>query len=226
MSHYQEAKGFTLIELAIGLAIIGILITAIIKGSELINNSKAKRVLNDLKGIEAAILTYYDRMGKFPGDCDRDGAIEYVLEQVANPTTLINSYSRFSYPTYDYCVTTATPENDPNLSWSDMKVGRVLPLNTYNRDLARHPFSHFFAIGVRRNPWGPVAPFYNAIAIYGLPAWVGKMLDSAIDGAPDGQVGRLRCYAYGTISGSGNFYSWPTNEEEKVAVIYFFDKTP
>ena len=61
-------KGFTLVELAIVLIIIGIIIGAILKGQELINNAKIKRAYNQYREILAAIYTYYDRYGYYPGD--------------------------------------------------------------------------------------------------------------------------------------------------------------
>ncbi len=64
----RNRKGFTLVELAIVLVIIGIILGAVLKGQEIINNAKMKRAYNQYREIMAAIYTYYDRYGKFPGD--------------------------------------------------------------------------------------------------------------------------------------------------------------
>ncbi|BAU24086.1 hypothetical protein THC_1726 [Caldimicrobium thiodismutans] len=72
----ERAKGFTLVELAIVLVIIGIILGAVLKGQELIANARAKRVQNDLRGLEAIIWTYYDRRGNLPGDTNNDGIID------------------------------------------------------------------------------------------------------------------------------------------------------
>jgi prepilin-type N-terminal cleavage/methylation domain-containing protein len=61
-------RGFTLVELAIVLVIIGVILAGIIKGQEMINNAKIKRAYSAQKEIAAAIYTYYDRYGKYPGD--------------------------------------------------------------------------------------------------------------------------------------------------------------
>ena len=57
----KNANGFTLVELAIVLVIIGIILGAVLKGQELINNAKAERVVNDSCGLVALAYTFYDR---------------------------------------------------------------------------------------------------------------------------------------------------------------------
>lgn len=70
-------KGFTLIELAIVLVIIGIILGAVLKGQDLIEGAKVKRVIAFSNKWEAPIWTFYDKKGYFPGDTDatKDGLI-------------------------------------------------------------------------------------------------------------------------------------------------------
>lgn len=65
--------GFTLVELAIGLVIIGLLIGAILGGASMIKNSKIKRQMQDLQGLYGVVYTYFDRYMQLPGDPDGDG---------------------------------------------------------------------------------------------------------------------------------------------------------
>jgi len=64
----MKEKGFTLVELAIVLVIIGIILGAVLKGQELIFNAKVKRLQNQIKEMQAAFYTYYDRYSYYPGD--------------------------------------------------------------------------------------------------------------------------------------------------------------
>ncbi|MFQ5480026.1 MAG: prepilin-type N-terminal cleavage/methylation domain-containing protein [Thermodesulfobacteriota bacterium] len=64
-------KGFTLVELAIVLVIIGLLLGGILKGQELIKNAKIKKVYSAQSEVVAALYTYVDRYGKQPGDDNR-----------------------------------------------------------------------------------------------------------------------------------------------------------
>ena len=75
VKNLQAQKGFTLVEIAIVLVIIGLLLGGVLKGQELIQNSKVKSVTQDLEGTSAAYYAYKDRTGKVPGDTDDDGII-------------------------------------------------------------------------------------------------------------------------------------------------------
>ncbi|MBL8200068.1 MAG: prepilin-type N-terminal cleavage/methylation domain-containing protein [Chromatiales bacterium] len=64
----SRQQGFTLLEIAVVLAIIGLLVGGALKGQEMMLNAKVSKVENDFKGISAAILAYQDRYGVLPGD--------------------------------------------------------------------------------------------------------------------------------------------------------------
>jgi prepilin-type N-terminal cleavage/methylation domain-containing protein len=64
----KKQSGFTLVEIAIVLVIIGLLLGGVLKGQELITQAKIKNVSNDLNGIVSAIYSYQDRYKRLPGD--------------------------------------------------------------------------------------------------------------------------------------------------------------
>ena len=64
----NQQSGFTLVEIAIVLVIIGLLLGGVLKGQELIAQAKIKNVANDLNGMSAAVYGYQDRYKRFPGD--------------------------------------------------------------------------------------------------------------------------------------------------------------
>ena len=64
----KNQKGFTLIELAIVLVIIGLLLGGVLKGQELINSAKVKNLANDFRTIPVYIYGYQDKFKALPGD--------------------------------------------------------------------------------------------------------------------------------------------------------------
>ncbi len=71
----RNSKGFTLVELAVVLVIIGIILGAVIKGQDLVDNARAKQFTNNIKTWQIALTAYYDRKGTYPGDTDKNGII-------------------------------------------------------------------------------------------------------------------------------------------------------
>src|SRR3989449_10192134 len=61
-------QGFTLVEIAIVLVIIGLLLGGILKGQEMITQAKIKNVIADFSGVSVAYHGYQDRYRAIPGD--------------------------------------------------------------------------------------------------------------------------------------------------------------
>ncbi|HCI14631.1 MAG: prepilin-type N-terminal cleavage/methylation domain-containing protein [Gallionellales bacterium GWA2_60_142] len=64
----RHQSGFTLIEIAIVLVIIGLLLGGVLKGQELINSAKVKNLASDFKNTSLFIYSYQDKYHALPGD--------------------------------------------------------------------------------------------------------------------------------------------------------------
>jgi len=80
VKNLQAQKGFTLVEIAIVLVIIGLLLGGVLKGQELITNAKIKSVTSDFDSISAAYYAYQDRTGNIAGDTTEAGAKDGAID--------------------------------------------------------------------------------------------------------------------------------------------------
>src|SRR5215468_10170824 len=64
----RYARGFTLIEIAIVLVIIGLLLGGVLKGQELITGARVRNLISQQDGIKAAFFGFQDRYRALPGD--------------------------------------------------------------------------------------------------------------------------------------------------------------
>ena len=78
--------GFTLVEIAIVLVIIGLLLGGVLKGQELIKNTKVKSIYNQYRELVAATYAYQDRFKAMPGDDPRATTHGWT----AGPTAIVN----------------------------------------------------------------------------------------------------------------------------------------
>lgn len=71
LKRMKKQSGFTLVEIAIVLVIIGLLLGGVLKGQELINSAKVKNFATDFRNIPLFIYGYQDKFRALPGDDSR-----------------------------------------------------------------------------------------------------------------------------------------------------------
>jgi prepilin-type N-terminal cleavage/methylation domain-containing protein len=64
----RRQAGFTLIEIAIVLVIIGLLLGGVLKGQELITSARVRNLVSTQDGVKAAYFGFLDRYRALPGD--------------------------------------------------------------------------------------------------------------------------------------------------------------
>jgi len=204
-------KGFTLVELAIVLVIIGIILGAVLKGKDLINNAKAKRTLNDLKGMEALALTFYDRYNRFPGDGNKDGYIDDAWQGRTLPNLDNNPQDQF--------LTNYT--GDPDAPYAELERAQLISV-TDHKTTARHPYNGgFFFISPTLTING-VTQRKNYILVEHIPCYAAKIIDTAIDNEINAQKGRV--VEITSSNQASNQDNWNcSNESDLVKFVYELD---
>jgi prepilin-type N-terminal cleavage/methylation domain-containing protein len=162
-------RGFTLIEIAIVLVIIGLLLGGVLKGQELITGARVRNLISQQDGIKAAFFGFQDRYRALPGDyaaadsnincgaspCAKgngNGRIESTATpingSVAHEETLVWSHltsSGFLNGSYTFADTAATDANTPKNPY-----GALLDLeNDQQYGPGTGPFKHNLKTGAQ-----------------------------------------------------------------------------
>ncbi len=178
----RDQAGFTLVEIAIVMVIIGLLIGGVLKGQAMIENAKVKRVVKQADEIRAAVMTFYDKYGVYPGD-----------ENLANVPPVGGDGSGNGN---GQITGTEIYEVYRDLSLAGMIGG------TYNgtSDLPKHAFGGNMDL-IWVNAPGATTPPAHYLRFYNLPAEVCQEIDTKHD---DGN------YAAGSIVGSAGYTAGTT----------------
>ncbi len=70
-----KQRGFTLIEIAIVLVIIGLLTGGVLKGQALIQNAKVRNTISQMDELKASVFGFQDRYRALPGDMSKASQI-------------------------------------------------------------------------------------------------------------------------------------------------------
>jgi prepilin-type N-terminal cleavage/methylation domain-containing protein len=181
MKHTQ--KGFTLVEIAIVLVIIGLLLGGILKGQEMIIQAKIKNAIADFSGISAAYYGYQDRYRATPGDDN--------LATRWGATVVGGNGDRVLTGAYN--AATASPEPESRLWWDHLRrsgfvsgAGATQPGNAFNGIIGVQTGDAASPIVATLNTTAATGGFTNLIMCSSnLPDKVAIALDVQMD---DGNV--------------------------------------
>ena len=74
----RSQHGFTLVEIAIVLVIVGLLLGGVLKGQDLINGARVRNLADMNAGIQAAYYGFIDRYRQVPGDMTASAAASAI----------------------------------------------------------------------------------------------------------------------------------------------------
>jgi len=111
MFKVQKQEGFTLVELAIVLVIVGLLIGGILKGQQMLQNSRVTATVAQINGFEAATTSFRDAYGELPGDLiGPDSRIAGCDHCTFGATTSLGD-NRVGYIDWDFVTFQSLPLN-------------------------------------------------------------------------------------------------------------------
>ena len=187
----QKQTGFTLVEIAIVLVIVGLLLGGVLKGQAMIENAKIKNLRNDFEGITAAVYGYQDRYKSMPGDDPRgNNANRGWTDAVAgNGNGVLNTNNAFD-----------AGANESQFLWQHLRYaglisgnpagatnnagGRANPVNAYKGKMGISGTTAAWGLGLRG----------TILCAGSIPGNAAEALDAALDdGLPNS--GQMRAVA-------------------------------
>jgi len=146
----RNQSGFTLIEIAIVLVIIGLLLGGVMKGQELINSAKVKNLAADFKNTSLYIYSYQDKFRSLPGDDPQ--AASHVTN--ATNATAINA-GELGNGRIDGKWDSTTNTNESFLFWQHVRLAGIATGITTTTDTIGYP---------QRNTLGGLVGITNSTA--------------------------------------------------------------
>ncbi len=171
-------KGFTLIEMAIVLVIIGLILGAVLKGKDLIETAKINKIyVQYVQGWELSVDNYLDRTGAVLGDGTANGG-------TVNPAN--GSFDNVNLGT------TTTVENRLKEVGLDAPITNTGNPGTYSID---GKYSRQTVTAYLYYLYSSVDKQYNnTLYITNMPTDVAIALDTIIDGTANDRKGLFRRY--------------------------------
>lgn len=234
-------QGFTLLEVAVVLALLGVLATVAFKSQEMVEQYKQVQFVNHVRVLQANLNAYKTAFGRFAGDCNRDGLLDapFVSASALNadvydyavPTELTAAASvSTTYALGLLCpATTLAPYTQFNVALNELKWGGQMPAGEPNRKASAHSMGGFAFLGVFNiNPTvNNSEDRFNAMVLTDVPIVAARRLATAIDGS-DGPAANLN-----RVRRSDNLVSfaplWTASGEtelKRITVVVFFDRIP
>lgn len=101
MKTTHQQAGFTLVEIAIVLVIIGLLLGGILKGQELINSARVRNLADQNAAVQAAYYGFIDRYRQVPGDWPAAAATVGIGQAIVSPTAATAGNGRIDDGSWD-----------------------------------------------------------------------------------------------------------------------------
>ena len=193
-----KQKGFTLVEIAIVLVIVGLLIGGVLKGQEMITNAKLKRLESDNAGIAAAMFSYQDRYLQLPGDDSAaDSRFDIYLALGAagangDGNGVIGDGTDWATQDPNNAMVAASVE--PSRFWGHLRAAGLVPGGS-GTDTTRPSNAYGGQIGIQNGSLGIAGHVTIFAQIEGS---IARILEARLDDG-DRALGRMRGNASGAV---------------------------
>ena len=201
----RRQEGFTLVNIAGLVVSSGIAMGVAVQGTDIVSDVQKGRFYEDLQVMENHVWEHKERLGYWPGDCNRDGLIGFQPQS-----------DQKQLPAAEAAKSCASGSQEDQLTaFADMQAAGVVDQDVSLQEIKKHSQEGDFRIG-----YGMVQnKKSNVIVAYNVPADIAKWVDMSVDGGVDGQQGRVRRWDQ-----SQDGSNWSVKGQKTVSLAYYFER--
>jgi prepilin-type N-terminal cleavage/methylation domain-containing protein len=241
---HRGQRGFSLLEIALAMVLLGMLFAGLLKSQSLLDQYRHGAFVNSTRALAAHLSAHLNTRGRWPGDCNRDGLIDYSLLSVttlsavdlydySSPAALTAaSSSSASYAPGNVCpVSTLMPFENVNVPFNELKQAGLLPTGQPSRLAAAHNLGGHAYLGTLTVNTGSNALYleerFNAIVLTGVPIAAARRLAVAIDGVDGSTANSHRVRRSNDLASFAPLWTASGETEAKrITVVVLFDRVP
>ncbi len=209
-------KGFTLVELAIVLIIIGIILAGAIKSTAIIGDARAKRSITDITRLADAQHTFYERVARYAGDPDNNGLINHAVLNSNTPPDEAN----------------LAINTDMDFPFVELENMGILPVRTNSEHTALTTGGPAYYSGTTQADAAGNTLLLNVVVARQVPCLTAFHMEQSIDNnSPDAansaSTGRVRMIVGNALVATGAWTAanWCANNPASLTnLAYLFDR--
>jgi prepilin-type N-terminal cleavage/methylation domain-containing protein len=199
MTQKSKQGGFTLVEIAIVLVIIGLILGGVLQGQSMIENARFRSFVQEIDGYRAAFYTFQDRFRALPGDISNTAPLDAAATAGNGDGQIRNGWCNAA-------------NEEACLVWSHLRYAGIITGDPTLTDADARP-NHAYGgpvSSIATGPWGNGIT-EHVIMLQAVPGDIAQRYDDANDDG-DATSGRIA-----RIGGAGA--AWGTNNVNMVVSL-------
>jgi len=180
----KKQAGITLIEIALIIVVVGLLLSGILKGREIITNAKIKYLEGEYQAIATALSSYQDRYRALPGD-DKRATKRFTNKMLpAHISQIFNGDGNWYIEgAFDDDSQALDQNKESRHFWAHLRLSGLITGEPGSSELPQHIFGGVIGVSSQINTSGrtPVTLSNTFVGFTNIPNTVAIILESRRD---------------------------------------------